>query len=138
MYLAIRPVLALCESGRSTGIVFDSEGDVSYVVPVYEGYALPYATVFLTDGNTESNGIFENVYDSIMKCDVDIHKDLYASIVLSGEGSIVPDIADTMKNEISALDPPTMKIKIIAPPEPTVYTQVSLSEFLGFDPPYPP
>ena len=52
MYLAIRPVLALCASGRSTGIVFDSEGDVSYVVPVYEGYALPYATVFLTDGNT--------------------------------------------------------------------------------------
>ena len=72
---------------------------------------------FLTDGNTESNGIFENVYDSIMKCDVDIHKYLYASIVLSGEGSIVPDIADTMKNEISALAPPTMKIKIIAPPE---------------------
>lgn len=32
----------------------------------------------------ESCGIHETVYNSIMKCDVDIRKDLYANTVLSG------------------------------------------------------
>ncbi|XP_014780998.1 actin, cytoplasmic [Octopus bimaculoides] len=56
-------------------------------------------------------------YNSIMKCDVDIRKDLYANTVLSGGSTMYPGIADRMQKEISALAPPTMKIKIIAPPE---------------------
>eukprot|EP01147_Barroeca_monosierra_P004598 gene4600-6781_t len=52
-----------------------------------------------------------------MKCDVDIRKDLYANIILSGGNTLFPGIADRMKEEITALAPSTMKIKIIAPPE---------------------
>ena len=33
----------------------------------------------------ESCGIHETTYNSIMKCDVDIRKDLYANTVLSGK-----------------------------------------------------
>ncbi len=65
----------------------------------------------------ESAGIHETTYNSIMKCDVDIRKDLYANTVLSGGTTLFPGIADRMQKEISALAPPTMKIKIIAPPE---------------------
>ncbi|MDJ1185683.1 actin [Roseofilum casamattae] len=65
----------------------------------------------------ESAGIHETTYNSIMKCDVDIRKDLYANTVLSGSTTLFPGIADRMQKEISALAPPTMKIKIIAPPE---------------------
>ncbi|PCK06008.1 MAG: actin, cytoplasmic 2 [Alteromonadaceae bacterium] len=65
----------------------------------------------------ESAGIHETTYNSIMKCDVDIRKDLYANTVLSGGGTMFPGIADRMQKEISALAPPTMKINIIAPPE---------------------
>ncbi|HBQ99580.1 MULTISPECIES: actin, cytoplasmic 2 [unclassified Roseofilum] len=65
----------------------------------------------------ESAGIHETTYNSIMKCDVDIRKDLYANTVLSGGTTMFPGIADRMQKEISALAPPTMKIKIIAPPE---------------------
>eukprot|EP00965_Chrysotila_dentata_P010358 337170-Pleurochrysis_carterae.AAC.1 len=32
----------------------------------------------------ETAGVHETTYNSIMKCDVDIRKDLYANIVLSG------------------------------------------------------
>uniref|UniRef100_A0A3Q3FTN5 Actin beta n=1 Tax=Labrus bergylta TaxID=56723 RepID=A0A3Q3FTN5_9LABR len=53
----------------------------------------------------------------IMKCDVDIRKDLYANTVLSGGTTMYPGIADRMQKEITSLAPPTMKIKIIAPPE---------------------
>merc|ERR1712142_1169543 len=65
----------------------------------------------------ESCGIHETTYNSIMKCDVDIRKDLYANTVLSGGSTMFPGIADRMQKEIVTLAPPTMKIKIIAPPE---------------------
>nr|CAD7594826.1 unnamed protein product [Timema genevievae] len=65
----------------------------------------------------EASGIHETTYNSIMKCDVDIRKDLYANTVLSGGTTMYPGIADRMQKEITALAPSTMKIKIIAPPE---------------------
>ena len=52
-----------------------------------------------------------------MKCDMDIRKDLYANIVLSGGSTVFPGIVDRMQKDITALAPPTMKIKIIVPPE---------------------
>ncbi|CAN6932623.1 unnamed protein product [Brassica oleracea] len=52
----------------------------------------------------EAPGIHETTYNSIMKCDVDIRKDLYG-------------IADRRSKEITALAPINMKIKVVAPPE---------------------
>jgi len=65
----------------------------------------------------EAVGIHETCYNSIMKSDLDVRKDLYANCVLSGGTTMFPGIADRMQKEISQLAPPTMKIKIIAPPE---------------------
>merc|ERR1711872_170171 len=65
----------------------------------------------------EACGIHETTYNSIMKCDVDIRKDLYANTVMSGGTTMYPGIADRMQKEITALAPSTIKIKIIAPPE---------------------
>uniref|UniRef100_A0AAZ3ST45 Beta-actin n=1 Tax=Oncorhynchus tshawytscha TaxID=74940 RepID=A0AAZ3ST45_ONCTS len=60
----------------------------------------------------ESCGIHETTYNSIMKCDVDIRKDLYANTVLSGGTTMYPGIADRMQKEITSLAPSTMKIKV--------------------------
>jgi len=65
----------------------------------------------------ESAGIHETGYVSIMKCDIDIRKDLFANIVMSGGTTMYAGIADRMQKEITALAPSTLKIKIIAPPE---------------------
>jgi len=65
----------------------------------------------------ESAGIHETAYTSIMKCDIDIRKDLFANVVLSGGTTMYPGIADRMQKEITQLAPSTLKIKIIAPPE---------------------
>merc|ERR1711963_1178387 len=65
----------------------------------------------------EACGIHETTYNSIMKCDVDIRKDLYANTVMSGGTTMYPGIADRMQKEITALASSTIKIKIIAPPE---------------------
>jgi len=65
----------------------------------------------------EHAGIHTTTYDSIMKCDVDIRKDLYGNIVLSGGTTMFEGIAERMEKEVKALAPASMKIKIVAPPE---------------------
>ena len=65
----------------------------------------------------QSSGIHETLYDSIKECDVEIHKDLYANILLSGGNTMLPGIVDRIKKEIANISPPTTKIKCIAPPE---------------------
>ncbi|KAK2103637.1 hypothetical protein P7K49_017493 [Saguinus oedipus] len=63
----------------------------------------------------KSCGIHETISNSIMKCNVNIHKDLYAHTVLFGGTTMYPGITDRMQKEITALAPSMMKIKIIAP-----------------------
>ncbi|CAG9463028.1 unnamed protein product [Pedinophyceae sp. YPF-701] len=65
----------------------------------------------------EAQGIHETAFGSIMKCDVDIRKELYGNIVLSGGTTMFPNISDRMSRDISSLAPTAMKIKVVAPPE---------------------
>jgi actin-related protein len=82
-----------------------------------ERFRCPEALFQPTFLGMESPGIHETTYNSIMKCDVDIRKDLYANVVLSGGTTMYAGIADRMSKEITALAPASMKVKIIAPPE---------------------
>jgi len=65
----------------------------------------------------EASGIHDCTFQTIMKCDVDIRKDLYGNIVLSGGTTMFPGIGERMTKELVALAPSTMKIKVVAPPE---------------------
>jgi actin beta/gamma 1 len=65
----------------------------------------------------EASGIHDTMFQTIMKCDVDIRKDLYSNIVLSGGSTMYEGIADRLTKEMGALAPSTMKIKVVAPPE---------------------
>jgi len=65
----------------------------------------------------EAAGIHDCTFQTIMKCDVDIRRDLYANIVMSGGTTMFPGIAERMTKELTALAPSTMKIKVVAPPE---------------------
>ncbi len=56
-------------------------------------------------------------YNSIFKCDLDIRRDLYGNVVLSGGTTMFPGIADRMQKELTSLSPSSMKVKIVAPPE---------------------
>jgi actin-related protein len=65
----------------------------------------------------EMCGVQDSTYISIMECDMYMHKALYANIILSGGNTMFPGFADRLHKEITALVPPTMKVKIVAPPE---------------------
>jgi len=65
----------------------------------------------------EDEGVHVLTYNSIMKCDIDIRKDLYGNIVLSGGSTMFPGIAERMNKEITAKAPTSMTVKIVAPPE---------------------
>lgn len=65
----------------------------------------------------EMSGMHETAYQSIMKTDIDIRKDLYNNIVMSGGSTMFNGIANRVQKEIETLAPPTMKIKVVAPPE---------------------
>ena len=59
-------------------------------------------------------GVTEDIF---LETIVPLERNLNANTVLSGGSTMYPGIADRMQKEITALAPPTMKIKIIAPPE---------------------
>ncbi|KAJ0402415.1 hypothetical protein ATCC90586_000013 [Pythium insidiosum] len=65
----------------------------------------------------EVAGVHECLFQTIMKCDVDIRRDLYCNIVLSGGSTMFPGISERLLKELKALAPATMKLKVIAPPE---------------------
>jgi len=65
----------------------------------------------------EQAGIHSLTYESIMKCDVDIRKELYNNVVLSGGTTMFPGIAERLHKELTALAPPTIRVKVVAPPE---------------------
>ena len=58
-------------------------------------------------------------YDSIQKCDIDIRKDLYHNIVLSGGTSLFNGLPQRFEKEIKNLAPESMKeeVRVIASPE---------------------
>merc|ERR1711953_764002 len=51
----------------------------------------------------ESSGIHQLTYDSIMKCDIDIRKDLYKNTVLSGGTTMFPFIEERLLDEMTKL-----------------------------------
>eukprot|EP00484_Ammonia_sp_Unknown_P000824 CAMPEP_0197020610 /NCGR_PEP_ID=MMETSP1384-20130603/1434_1 /TAXON_ID=29189 /ORGANISM="Ammonia sp." /LENGTH=358 /DNA_ID=CAMNT_0042448269 /DNA_START=105 /DNA_END=1178 /DNA_ORIENTATION=+ len=65
----------------------------------------------------EQDGIHCLLYESIMKCDIDLRRELYGNIVLSGGSTMFKGIANRLHKEINLLAPAIVKPKIVAPPE---------------------
>ncbi|XP_061181923.1 actin, cytoplasmic 3-like [Saccostrea echinata] len=65
----------------------------------------------------EEDGVHKMVHNSIMKCEPEIRRDLYANIVLSGGSTMFPGITERMQKEISAIAPSNAEIRIISSPE---------------------
>eukprot|EP00727_Mastigamoeba_balamuthi_P012718 m51a1_g8069 putative actin (288) ;mRNA; r:167938-168940 len=64
-----------------------------------------------------AQGLHEAVLESINRCDVDLRKDLYNNVVLSGGATLTRGLPERLMKELRALVPPSMRVNVIAPPE---------------------
>jgi actin-related protein len=68
-------------------------------------------------GGKELDGVHKVAFSSIMDCDIDVRKDLYSNIILSGGSTMFEGLPERVQSEIVALAPSGMKVKVIAAPE---------------------
>jgi len=69
-------------------------------------------------GFKDMEGVHKYCYDSVQKCDVDVRRDLFYNIVLSGGSTLFEGIGERMWQEIYQLAANAgVKIKILASPE---------------------
>ena len=62
-------------------------------------------------------GVHKYCFDSVMKCDNDVRKDLFSNIILSGGSTLFESLAERMWFEMHTLAPTSNKIKVLAPPK---------------------
>lgn len=67
----------------------------------------------------EQGGFGQKCYDSIMKSDIDVRKDLYENILLSGGTSMFRGLPERLLKEVKDRAPEAMKgiVKVVATPE---------------------
>ncbi|XP_034654005.1 actin-like protein 53D [Drosophila subobscura] len=65
----------------------------------------------------QMQGVHVATHKSIHKCDIDLRRDLYENIVLSGGTTMFPNLGERLQRELSLLAVPSTRIKIKACPE---------------------
>jgi actin-related protein len=74
-------------------------------------------------------GIHEMTFRSITKCDMDVRRDLFSNIVLSGGSTMLPGFAERMIKELRALAPSSIDVRVVALPERKYSTWIGGSIF---------
>ncbi|KAF7684611.1 actin [Astathelohania contejeani] len=117
-YVALDFDAELAKSAKDTSINRDYELPDGQVMSIgNERFRGPEPLFKPSLAGVECHGIHETCYNSIMKCDVDIRRELYGNIVLSGGTTMYDGLSDRLTKEVSALAPSSMKIKVVSPPE---------------------
>jgi actin-related protein len=108
------------ESTKSTAVEAQYEMPDGEVITIgNERFRCPEALFKPSLVGKEMLGIHDQVYSAIMKSDLDIRKDLYSNIILSGGSTMFPGLPERLSKEIQKLAPSatSSKVKVIAMPE---------------------
>jgi actin-related protein len=65
----------------------------------------------------ELMGIHEATFKCIQSCDIDLRRDLFKNIVLSGGNTLFPGIGERLTKELKALAPQKIDVKVAASPQ---------------------
>jgi actin-related protein len=110
----------LKESSKSASIEAQYEMPDGEVITIgNERFRCPEALFKPSLIGKEYMGIHDQVYNAIMKSDMDIRKDLYSNIILSGGSTMFSGLPERLTKEIQKLAPSatSSKVKVIAMPE---------------------
>jgi actin, other eukaryote len=91
--------------------------DKNVVTVGHERFRCPEVLFNPTLIGKESKGIDTYLYDTIMKCDIDLRKDLFSNIVLSGGTTMYPGLSERLTKELKTMCPPNTNVRVVAPPE---------------------
>ena len=80
----------------------------------------------------ENCGVHELTYNCIMRCDLDIRKDMYANIILSGGSTMFSGFVERMQKELSDCAPPNVQPQVIAEPDRKYSAWIGGSMFASF------
>jgi actin-related protein len=65
----------------------------------------------------EDEPLDDAIFNSVNSCDIDLRKELYQNIVLSGGSTMFPGLKERLHKELTELVPENVEIRIVAPPE---------------------
>ena len=111
--------------GRSDSLSSNSfSGERTYELPDgqmitvgNERFRCPEASFQPSFLGLDSAGVHEQLHESINSCDRELHAKLYGNIVLAGGSSMFPRFGERLQQEVTALGPSTMRIKVEEPPD---------------------
>lgn len=66
-------------------------------------------------GDAQVKGLPSLVIDCINKCDVDVRKELYNGVILTGGNSVFPNMKERLEKELLDLAPGASRLKVITP-----------------------
>jgi actin-related protein len=100
------------------------EADVFYELPdkhsilvSAERFKAPEALFDPSKNAVHDDGVHHKVYQSIMKCDQDVRKEMYDNILLVGGSTLLPGLKERLRKEVQALAPVGTRPKVIDPLE---------------------
>jgi len=62
----------------------------------------------------ENPGMHQMAFETIKECDIDIRKDLYENVILSGGSTLYEGLPERLTKELDALCPQKDTVKVIA------------------------
>lgn len=65
----------------------------------------------------ETQGVHKMLNETVQQCDIDVRRDLYKNIILSGGSTMFNGINERLTKEIKALVAANVEIKVVAPAE---------------------
>ncbi|MHA2290420.1 MAG: actin, cytoplasmic 2 [Promethearchaeota archaeon] len=117
-YVATDPEKEIVLSKRVSGM------EKSYMMPDGEVINVGLERFLAPEGffnpsvlGKELDPLDELIVGAITDCDVDLRRELYGNIVLSGGSTMFPGVKERLTKEIKELIPESIDVKIIAPPE---------------------
>ena len=62
-------------------------------------------------------GLPKLIYETIQKTEIDLRRELYENIILSGGSTMFPGLTERLTHDLTELIPEAVRVRIIAPPE---------------------
>eukprot|EP00178_Gracilaria_changii_P027430 TRINITY_DN876_c0_g6_i1.p1 TRINITY_DN876_c0_g6~~TRINITY_DN876_c0_g6_i1.p1 ORF type:complete len:505 (-),score=91.25 TRINITY_DN876_c0_g6_i1:896-2410(-) len=81
-----------------------------------------------SDSSTGMLSISDVVFRAISGCDLDLRRDLFNSVVITGGSSLIPGVIERVTRELAILTPQLYKLKVYAP---TNYIERTCASWIG-------